>query len=161
MGDCWADRSLNRSSADGAGGQVSRADRLADRQEAYMTTVGFDPGLKVRPMVHVADLAVSIAFYQQLGGEIIHGGVDSHWVLMQLGAIQIGLIARPPNATVGETPVELTFGTVMPLAELGQQLHRAGFPVTKMTTDRDFGEQLQVRTPEGPLIKITQLEPEH
>jgi catechol 2,3-dioxygenase-like lactoylglutathione lyase family enzyme len=126
-----------------------------------MTTVGFDPGLQVRPMVHVADLGTSIAFYQQLGGEIIHGGQDSHWVLMQLGPIQIGLLARPPDATVGETDVELTFGARMPLAELEQQLHRAGFPIAEVTTDRDFGEQLQVRTPEGPLIKIFQLEPEH
>ncbi|HEX9999059.1 MAG TPA: VOC family protein [Actinoplanes sp.] len=126
-----------------------------------MTTVSFDPGLQVRPMVHVANLAASITFYRQLGGEIIHGGLDSHWVLMQLGPIQVGLIARPPDATLGETPVELTFGARMPLGQLEQQLHRAGFPVAEVTTDRDFGVQLQVRTPEGLLIKIFQLEPEH
>jgi catechol 2,3-dioxygenase-like lactoylglutathione lyase family enzyme len=121
-----------------------------------MTTARTDPGLFLQPMVHVDDLAASIAFYEQLGGAIIHGGLDADWVLMQLGSIQIGLLSRPPDASRGEGPVELTFGTAMPLEQLEQRLHRAGFPVAEVTTDRDFGEQLRVRTPEGLLIKINQ-----
>lgn len=125
-----------------------------------MVTAHTDPGLHLRPMVHVADMAASIAFYRQLGGEIIHGDQESDWVLFQLGLIQIGLVARPPDAARGESPVELTFGAAMPLAELEQRLHRAGFPVAEVATDRDFGEQLRVRTPDGLLIKINQREPE-
>ena len=122
--------------------------------------MAIDPGLHLRPTVHVSDVAASIAFYEQLGGELIHGGRDTEWVLMQLGAIQLVLIARPADAARGETPVELTFGAEMPLDQLEHRLHRAGFPVAEVATDRDFGEQLQVRTPEGLLIKITQREPE-
>jgi catechol 2,3-dioxygenase-like lactoylglutathione lyase family enzyme len=125
-----------------------------------MTTTSSDPGLQLRPMVHVADLAASIAFYRQLGGEIIHGGQDTDWVLMQLGTVQIGLVARPPDAQRGEGQVELTFGAAMPLEELEGRLHRAGFRVAEVTTDRDFGEQLLVRTPDDLLIKITEREPE-
>jgi len=125
-----------------------------------MATARSDPGLHLRPMVHVADMATSIAFYRQLGGEIIHGGRESDWVLIQLGPIQLGLIAGPPDAARGESPVELTFSAEMPLDELERHLHRAGFRVAEVTTDHHFGEQLQVRTPDGLLIKITQREPE-
>jgi catechol 2,3-dioxygenase-like lactoylglutathione lyase family enzyme len=111
-------------------------------------------------MVHVDDVAASIAFYEQLGAEIVHGGRDSEWVLLQLGTVQIGLLARRPDAARGETPVELHFGSAMPLEQLERRLHRAGFPVAEVTTDRDFGEQLRVRTPDGLLIRISQREPD-
>lgn len=125
-----------------------------------MATARSDPGLHLRPMVHVADMAASIAFYRQLGGEIIHGGRESDWVLIQLGPIQLGLIAGPADTARGESPVELMFSAEMPLDELERQLHRAGFRVAEVTTDHNFGDQLQVRTPDGLLIKITQREPE-
>ena len=117
--------------------------------------------LQLRPLVHVRDMTASVAFYEHLGGEIIHGGQDTDWVLMQLCTVQIGLVARPPDAQRGEGQVELTFGAAMPLDELERRLHRAGFRVAEVTTDRDFGEQLLVRTPDGLLIKIAQREPEN
>lgn len=119
------------------------------------------PGLHLQPMIHVDDMAASIAFYERLGAEIIHGGRDSDWVLMQLGTIQIGLLGRPPDRDHGESRVELTFGAVMPLEQLEQRLHRAGVPVSGVTSDRDLGEQLQVRSPDGLLIKISQREPDY
>ena len=120
-----------------------------------------DPGLHLQPMIHVDDMAASIAFYEQLGAEVIHGGRDSHWVLMQLGTVQVVLLRRPPDQALGESPVDLTFGAVMPLDQLEQRLHRAGVPVAGMTSDKDFGEQLQVRSPEGLLIKISQREEDY
>jgi catechol 2,3-dioxygenase-like lactoylglutathione lyase family enzyme len=126
-----------------------------------MATTRSDPGLRLQPMVHVDDMAASIAFYEQLGGEIVHGGPDTDWVLLQLGTVQIGLVARRPGSGRGEAAVELFFGAAMPLDQLEQRLHRAGFPVAEVTTDRDFGEQLRVRTPEGLVLKISQLEPDY
>ncbi|MCO8272151.1 VOC family protein [Actinoplanes sp. TRM 88003] len=120
-----------------------------------MTT---DPGLLLRPMLHVDDLAASVAFYRHLGGEVIHGGEDSDWVLMQLGTTQIGLLTRPPDAERGEATVELTFDASMPLAELQSHLRKSGVPVDEIGTDRDYGEQLHVRTPEGLLLKISKRE---
>jgi hypothetical protein len=119
-----------------------------------------DPGLHLQPMVHVDDMAASIAFYEQLGGAVIHGCRDSPWVLMQLGPVQIGLLARPADQSSGESVVELHFGASMPLEQLERRLHRAGFPVSEVTTDHDLGEQLRVRTPDGLLIKISQREPD-
>lgn len=125
-----------------------------------MTTTRTDPGLLLRPMLHVTDLAASIAFYRQLGGEVIHGGDGSDWVLMQLGTVQIGLLVRAPDRARGEDTLELTFDAAMPLAELESKLHRAGIPVVEVGTDRDFGEQLHLRTPEGLLLKIGKREPD-
>jgi catechol 2,3-dioxygenase-like lactoylglutathione lyase family enzyme len=93
-----------------------------------------DPGLQLRPTVHVGDLATALAFYEHLGGEVVHGGPDTGWVLLQLGTIQLVLVAQPPDTARGESRVELT----------------------DVTTDRDFGERLEVRSPDGLLIKIGQ-----
>jgi hypothetical protein len=112
-------------------------------------------GLQLQPLVHVGDMAASIAFYEQLGGEIIHGSRDGEWVLMQVGTTQIGLVTDPPNTGRGESTVELNFGAADPLEHLQQRLRGA-----ELTRHRDFGRQLQVRSPDGLLIKISQLEPD-
>ena len=112
-------------------------------------------GLQLQPLVHVRDLAASVTFYEHLGGQIIHGSRDGEWVLMQVGTAQIALVTEPPNTGRGESTVELNFGSVAPLELLQQRLRGA-----VMTTHRDFGRQLQVRSPDGLLIKISQLEPD-
>jgi catechol 2,3-dioxygenase-like lactoylglutathione lyase family enzyme len=115
--------------------------------------------MELRPLVHVGDMAAAIAFYEKLGAEVIHGGRDSEWVLLQLGTVQLGLLARPADEARGETPVELHFGTSGPLEQWERRLHRAGLPVTEVTADQDLGEQLCVRTPDGTIVKISQREP--
>jgi catechol 2,3-dioxygenase-like lactoylglutathione lyase family enzyme len=112
------------------------------------------PGLRLQPMVHVADMAASVAFYERLGGEIVHGGRDGDWTLMQLGTTQIGLLARPPAADEGESVVELNFSAEATADEL-----RRAIPGARSVTDRDFGEQVVVRSPDGLLIKISPVEP--
>ena len=112
--------------------------------------------LHLQPMVHVVDMAASVAFFEQLGGAVIHGGRESDWVLMQVGTVQIGLLAGKP----GGSAVELHFGAATPLEQLERRLHRAGFPVAEVTSDRHRGEQLRVRTPDGLLITISQREPD-
>lgn len=118
------------------------------------------PGLQLQPIVHVADMATAVAFYERLGGEINHGDRTGEWVLMQIGTAQIGLVSRPPDASRGESPVELNFAATMPLDRLGQMLHERGVAVVAMATDPDLGVQLHVETPDGMPIKIHQVEPE-
>ena len=77
-----------------------------------MAVVRTDPGIQLRPVVHVRDLVASIAFYELLGAELIHGGVDSGWVLLQLGTVQLILAAD------GEAGVDLHFGAAMPLEQV-------------------------------------------
>jgi catechol 2,3-dioxygenase-like lactoylglutathione lyase family enzyme len=112
------------------------------------------PGLELQPVVHVADMGAAIAFYQHLGAELIHGGRDTDWTLLQLGTIQIGLLGTTPNVHHGEGKVELTFSAAMPLDRLEDRLRRAGVAVAGVA------EQLHVRSPDGLLIKIDQREPD-
>ncbi|GGL18282.1 hypothetical protein GCM10012284_61090 [Mangrovihabitans endophyticus] len=114
--------------------------------------------LVAQPVIHVAELATAVAFYEHLGAELIHGSRDSDWVLMQLGPIQITLMTQPPGPEEGA--VELNFGAVMALDELAQRLRRVGVAVEDVTTHRDFGPQLRVKSPDGQLIKISQREPD-
>jgi predicted enzyme related to lactoylglutathione lyase len=117
-------------------------------------------GLQLQPLVHVDDMAEAVAFYEKLGGEINHGDRAGEWVLMQVGTAQIGLVTRPPNASRGETMVELNFTATMPLHRLAKMLSEQGVIIVELTTDRDLGTQLHVETPEGMPIKIHQVEPE-
>jgi Glyoxalase/Bleomycin resistance protein/Dioxygenase superfamily len=119
-----------------------------------------DPGLQLRPMVHVDDMGASIAFYERLGAEVVHGDRESDRVLLQLGTTQIGLVACPPSAGEGECTVELNFSAAMPLDKLGETLRREGVAVVEVAGHADFGARLRVRTPDGMLIKIDQLEPD-
>jgi catechol 2,3-dioxygenase-like lactoylglutathione lyase family enzyme len=105
--------------------------------------------LELRPVVHVHDMAASVAFYQRLGGEIIHGRPDDEWVLMQLGTAQIDLVTGPPETAGSNGAVELTFAAGAPVEQLQQVL-----PGARLTTHRTFGRQLLVRSPDGLLIRI-------
>jgi hypothetical protein len=118
------------------------------------------PGLMLQPMVHVQDMAASVAFYEYLGGSIIHGSSEEDWVLMQVGSAQIGLVAHPPDPEQGEGTVELNFHCEMPLDELENQLRDTDVAAARITTDVAFGRQLQVKSPDGLLIKINQVDPE-
>jgi predicted enzyme related to lactoylglutathione lyase len=118
------------------------------------------PGLQLQPMVHVGDMAAAVAFYEKLGGEVNHGDRDGEWVLMQVGTSQIGLVTRPPDASRGESTVELNFTATMPLDRLEQMLRLQGVTVVEVAADRDLGTRLHVETPDGMPIKIHQVEPD-
>jgi hypothetical protein len=115
------------------------------------------PPLMLQPVVHVQDMAASVAFYERLGGSIIHGGREEDWVLMQVGSAQLSLVAHPPNEAEGESTVELNFHSEMPLEELEEQLRSTH---AHITDDQAFGRQLQLRSPDGMLIRINQVEPD-
>jgi hypothetical protein len=118
------------------------------------------PGLQLQPLVHVGDMAASVAFYERLGGELIHGDRDDEWVLMQVGTAQIGLVTRPPDASRGESTVELNFAATMPLDRLEQLLRDHDLQVVEVARDLDLGTQLHIETPDGMPIKIHQVEPD-
>ncbi|RZU49985.1 hypothetical protein EV385_1744 [Krasilnikovia cinnamomea] len=118
------------------------------------------PGLHLQPLVHVADMAASITFFEHLGAEVIHGGRDTDWVLMQLGTVQVTLVARTPIWSRGDGAVELNFAATMPLDDLERLLRDRRVTVSGVVNHRDFGPQLQVLSPDGLLIRITQRAPE-
>ena len=119
-----------------------------------------EPGVRLRPMVHVADMGAAVSFYEALGAVVLHGSRDGDWVLLRIGEAQIGLLAHPPNPEQGEGAVELNFEATEPLDQLEERLRGAGVTIAQPTTDEGFGRQLQLAGPDGLLVKIDELEPE-
>ena len=119
-----------------------------------------EPGVRLRPMVHVADMGAAVSFYEALGAVVRHGSRDGDWVSLRIGEAQIGLLAHPPNPEQGEGAVELNFEATEPLDQLEERLRGAGVTIAQPTTDEGFGRQLQLAAPDGLLVKIDELEPE-
>lgn len=118
------------------------------------------PPVRLRPMVHVEDMAAAVAFYEQLGATVVHGSRDGDWVLLAIGEARLGLLAHPPNPEQDEGTVELNFDAAEPLEELEERLRSAGVTIARPTSDEGFGRQLQLTTPDGLLVKIDELDPE-
>lgn len=98
-----------------------------------------------------------VAFFEFLGAEVVHGEVTSDYVLMQVGIVQLGLVSGGPLS--GDGAVELNFGSAMPLHELEAQLRERRVTIDESVHLTDFGLRLHVRTPDGLLLRIAQLEP--
>ena len=133
---------------------------LAHQEKPVTTSSTPDPGVRLRPMVHVEDMAAAVSFYEALGATVLHGSRDGDWVLLLLGDARIGLLAHPPNPEQNEGTVELNFEATEPLDQLEGRLRTAGVTITRPTTDEGFGRQLQVTSPDGLLVKIDELDPE-
>lgn len=118
------------------------------------------PETRLQPMVHVGDLSATVGFWELMGAEVREGSRDGDWVLLELGGAEFGLLAHPPNPDQGEGQVELNCCSVGSLADLEERLRTAGADIVAPTTDEAFGRQLQVRTPDGLLVKINELQPD-
>ena len=140
---------------------VARALEIALSTQGEPVTTPEEPGsgLRLRPMVHVEDMAASVAFYEQLGARIMQGSRDGDWVVLALGNDRIGLLAHPPNPEQNGGTVELNFEATEPLETLEARLRAGGSTIARPTSDEAFGRQLQLATPDGLLIKIDELDP--
>ena len=116
-------------------------------------------GIRLRPMVHVTDMAAAVSFYETLGAQVVQGSKDGDWVLLRVAGGDIGLLAHPPNPEQNEGTVELSFQATVPLDQIEERLRAAGAPVTQPVQEVGFGRQLQLTSPDGLLIKIDELDP--
>ncbi len=126
--------------------------------ESGSASVSGSSGLALMPLVHVQALDRSIAFFTRLGLQTGFASRDGDWAELQAGAASLGLLAHPPSLQ-GER-VELTFTTGQSLLELEEQLRAAGVDILRGAADEGFGAQLQLRDPDGYVVKINQLEPD-
>ena len=145
-----------------ATGQAAAAQAATVQAPAARTSVGRASTvpapaarLELQPVVHVADMAASVAFYQRLGGEVVHGRPEDDWVLLQVGAVQINLVAGDPGPSGGDSGVELNIAAPAPIEQYEQTL-----PGARFATHRNFGRHLLVRSPDGMLIRINEREPD-
>lgn len=117
-----------------------------------------DFGLSVQPMAHVDRLGAAIAFYEAIGGERVFGSRDGDWALMRFGDTHLSLLARPPGPDNPE-PVELQFTSATPLERIEAHLREiAPQMIHRATGDEAFGKMLQLRTPDGLVVKLLELQ---
>jgi len=141
--------------------QLSLSDLVSNILEQHLqkeATVNDEPKLTLQPMVHVRDMAATVAMLEALGGELIQGSRDGDWTQVSIGGAEIGLLAHPANPDHGEGDVELNFESRTPLDDVEQRARSAGVVVAQPTSDEGFGRQLQLRTPDGLLVKINEIE---
>lgn len=118
------------------------------------------PQITLQPMVHVDHMPASVTFYEALGARVLHGSRDGDFVMLEIGGSRLSLLAHPPNPAQGEGSVELNFEAASGLEELEGHLVEAGVVIDTPTTDEGFGRQLIVRSPDGLLVKINELDQE-
>ncbi len=146
--------------------QQSLSDLVASALERHLTTTEALPmdqhpaRLTLQPMVHVADMGAALDFYAALGASVQHGSRDGDFAMLRIGDAGMSLLGHPPNPEQDEGRVELNFETSEPLAELESRLRAAGVEIVRPTTDEAFGRQLQLRSPDGLLVKVNELSPD-
>jgi catechol 2,3-dioxygenase-like lactoylglutathione lyase family enzyme len=115
-------------------------------------------GLRIQPMIHVADMSASLEFYEALGGQLVFGSRDGDWALIEFDGSMISLLAHPPGDGRRET-VELQFTSEVELETLQTHIQTIapGF-IERGVADEAFGRMLKLKTPDGLLVKVLELE---
>ena len=140
--------------------QLSLSDLVSAVLTAYlhrspdMSTID----LTLQPMVHVRQMAANVAFLEELGGRVLAGSRDGDWVQVSIGGGEVGLLGHPANPAHGEGDVELNFESHTSLEEVERVARAAGLEVVTPTSDEGFGRQLQLRSPDGLLVKINEID---
>ena len=143
--------------------QLSLSDLVAAVFTDYLeglSTMSDVPKLVLQPMVHVRDMKGMVTLLEALGGQLGSGSRDGDWVQVAIGGAEIGVLAHPANPEQGEGDVELNFEARTPLEDIEKTARAAGVTVASPTSDEGFGRQLQLRSPDGLLVKINEIEPE-
>lgn len=121
---------------------------------------GDQPELILQPIVHVADAPGTVRLLEALGGEVVQGSRSGDWVQVEIGGAQVGLLAHPPAVELGEGVVELAFGSRTPLAEVESRALEQGVAVAAPSGDEGFGRQLRLRSPDGLVVTINEIDAE-
>jgi catechol 2,3-dioxygenase-like lactoylglutathione lyase family enzyme len=117
-------------------------------------------GVHLQPMVHVEDMAQALAFYAALGAKLVFCSRDQDWALVDFDGARMGLLARPPGDGKLET-VELQFTSDSPLEQVEARMRALGaHHIDRGVADEAFGRMLKLRTPDGLLIKVVEIERE-
>lgn len=114
--------------------------------------------LRLQPMLHVDAMAPAVAFLEALGGRLLYGSRDNDWSLLDVGGSELSLLAHPANPADGDERVELNFVCSGSLDDIEARLREEGVDIVQGTSDEAFGRQLKLRTPDGLLVKINDIE---
>lgn len=108
--------------------------------------------LALMPILYVANVPRSVAFFQGLGLQLTAHDRAFGWAELRLGDAILGIHAARPAMVVGT--VELTLDSRAPLEAIASQLEAAGLVPEQPITDEAFGRTLRVRDPDGNTIQI-------
>lgn len=141
--------------------QLSLSDLVARILHDHLKglTMSVQPEVVLQPMVNVVDLAGTLTLLEVLGGTVQQGSRDGDWVQVSIGGAEVGLLKHPANPEQGEGDVELNFQSHVRLEQVEEAARSAGVEVAVPTSDEGFGRQLQLRTPDGLLVKINEQDP--
>ena len=118
------------------------------------------PELVLQPLVHVTDVAGTVRLLEVLGGQVVQDSRAGDWVQVAVGGAEVGLLAHPPNPDQGDDLVELAFASRGPVTDLESRARSGGVEVSGPSADQGFGRQLQLRTPDGLLVTINEIDAE-
>ena len=117
-----------------------------------------DLKLKPQPMIHVDSMASALRFYEALGARLLFGSRDGDWAMIDFSGARIGLLAHPPGDGKLET-VELQFTSSQPLEAVEEQMRGVDSAfIERSVADEAFGRMLKLRTPDGLLVKVIEVE---
>lgn len=91
--------------------------------------------LTLTPLLHVESLDASIAFYEALGGRVVHRSRGGDWAQLAIGGAELGLLAHPPNPEQSEGILELCFTSDDALATLESRLRASGITIERGAAD--------------------------
>lgn len=115
----------------------------------------------LQPIRFVADIDLSMRFYEALGLSFQRSSRNRQWMELSARGGVLGLhtaaSADPPRKA---TDVGFVLLTNTPLEDVIGRLAEAGFAVDEPVIDEEFGRSLQVRDPDGLLVRIEEADPE-
>ncbi len=141
--------------------QLSLSDLVTRALTQYLerdASMSSEIDLVLQPMVHVKNMNATVAFLEVIGGRVAQGSRDGDWAQLAIGGAEVGLLAHPANPEQGEGDVELNFESRTPLEHVEQAARDANVEIAAPTSDEGFGRQLQLRTPDGMLVKINEID---
>jgi predicted lactoylglutathione lyase len=114
------------------------------------------PRLTLMPLVYVADLDKSIAFYSILGGKVSARSRSGTWAELRFGDSILALHQADHPSGSDASAIELCFVSSDALEALQDRLSEAGIRMERPVTDEAFGFSMMVRDPDDLPIQINQ-----
>ncbi len=115
-------------------------------------------GLTLQPMVHVAAMGPAIDFYAALGGRLVFGSRDGDWALIVFETSALSLLARPSGEADGAR-IELHFTARASLDTVAAHVAAvAPDAIDRGVADEAFGRMLRLRTPDGLVVKVIEVD---
>jgi len=112
--------------------------------------------IRLSPIHYVSDVALFTRFYEALGLLPEVASRTGNWVELTARSGTLALHSfQTDDGPLAASKVELSFEAELPLEEISNHLHEAGFD-PGVIVDESFGRSLQLRDPDGTRLQINE-----